>query len=497
MQDVKKSISVFSGTLVFSVLAFGALSYCQAPLASKLPALDPAVVEPAEKLGKAFEAVAQHVRPVVVSVFAEKVAKLQPRDIPIPFGDEFLYRFFGEGFGPPGGIQNPRGFGAPMRGMGSGILLEQRGAILTNHHVVNGFDEIKVQFADGAEYRAKVKGSDARSDVAVLEIKGKAPDSWIGATLGDSDQLKVGNLVLAVGAPFGLSQTVTQGVISATGRANVGITDYEDFIQTDTPINPGNSGGPLVNMRGEVIGVNTAIATGIGQYSGVGFAIPSNMVKAMLPSLLKGESITRGQLGIGIQDLNPELARQFDIKDQRGVLVGSVARGSAAEKAGIRVGDVVTSYAGKEVRDTGQLRNLVAGTAPGTRVKIGIVRDGTKLEIMASVGELQADALESASSEEADGVRDEALGIDAREIPPRLRQRLDEPGGVFVAGVRSGSAAAASGIQPDDVIIQVDRQSVRGLSDFRRLMRKAASKGSALLLVKRQGATIFVVVRKE
>lgn len=453
--------------------------------------IDPAVVEPAEKLSQAFIAVAKQVRPAVVSVYSEKVAKVRSPEAPLPFGDDFLQQFFGRGgmrgFGPRHGQLQE--YGVPMKGMGSGMILDKQGTILTNYHVVHGFDEIKVQLADGTEYPAKVKGSDPRSDVAVLQIQGKVPSDLPVIALGDSDRVEVGELVLAVGAPFGLPQTVTKGMISAKGRANVGVADIEDFLQTDAPINPGNSGGPLVNLRGEVVGINSAIATSVGQFSGVGFSIPVNMVKAMLPELEKGRAISRGQLGVAIQDLTAPLAKQFKLSSREGALVGSVIEGSAAEKAGLKEGDVVTEFNGKPVADSAHLRNLVAATAPGTAVTIVYFRDGSKKETHATILKAKPEMADAGTDAP---IQDVGLGV--RDPQPEERQANGGKPGVVVTEVEDGSAAAIAGIQPGDLIRELDRKPVRNARDFQRQIQNTASKGPVLLFVERNGAKLFVVL---
>jgi len=286
--------------------------------------IDASIVAPADQLGKAFAAVAAHVKPAVVSVYSEKTMKFQSQEFPFPFGDDFLRRFFGEQFQQPKQRSLPKEYKVPQRGMGSGMILDKQGHVLTNYHVVHDVEEIKVQLADKRTFDAEVVGADAKTDVAIIKLKGRIPDNLPTVQLGDSDALEDGHLVMAIGAPFGLTQTVTTGIISAKGRSDVGIADYEDFLQTDAPINPGNSGGPLVNMHGEVVGMNSAIATnggafgGGGQFAGVGFAIPTNMIKSMLPTLTKGETITRGMLGVAIQDMTKDLAQQFQLPEAKG-----------------------------------------------------------------------------------------------------------------------------------------------------------------------------------
>jgi len=296
---------------------------CSSPKAMEPPPpLTEAVTAPAVALSNAFIAVAAHVKPAVVSVYSEKMVRTQTPDFGFPFGDDLFQQFFGQQ--APQRRSAPKERMTPQRGMGSGMILDKSGLILTNNHVVKDADDIKIRLSDKREFPAEVVSTDPKTDVAVIRIKGKVPPDLPAVKLGNSDALRQGELVLAIGAPFGLTQTVTTGIISAIGRSDVGIADYEDFLQTDAPINPGNSGGPLVNMKGEVIGMNSAIATASGSSAGVGFAIPSNMINNMLPTLTKGGRITRGLLGVGIQDLDKDLAKQFNLAEPNGALVSSV-----------------------------------------------------------------------------------------------------------------------------------------------------------------------------
>jgi serine protease Do len=346
-------------------------------------------------------------------------------------------------------------------------------------------------------------GTDPKTDVAIIQIKGQVPPNWPVATLGDSDALSVGDLVLAVGAPFGLAQTVTSGIISATGRANVGIADFEDFLQTDAAINPGNSGGPLVNMRGEVIGVNTAIATSVGQYSGVGFSIPINMVKKIMPVLLKGGTVKRGMLGIAIQDLSPDLARQFHVPapqgggEPKGALIAQVNSDSPSEKAGLKAGDVVMRYEGKPVEDSQHLRNLVADTAPGTQAELTILRDGKEQTLKATVGQLSVPTRESKEGGHERGGASR-LGLLVEPLTPDMAQRLGYPNqrGVLVAGVEDGTIAADAGIREGDLITEVDRHKVASVDELEQAIGKADLKQGVLLLLKRHEASVYVVLRR-
>jgi serine protease Do len=460
--------------------------------AMKTGPIDPAVVAPAEQLGKAYAMVAAHVRPAVVSVYSEKVVKF--REMPFPFGDQFFRQFFG-GQSPQQQMQ-PREYKQFQRGMGSGMILDREGHILTNYHVVKDVDEISVQLADKRKFEAEIVGTDPRTDIAVIKLKGSLPDDLPTVTLGDSDALHVGDLVMAIGAPFGLTQTVTTGIISAKGRADVGITDYEDFLQTDAPINPGNSGGPLVNMRGEVIGMNSAIATSVGQFAGVGFAIPSNMIQTLLPRLIKGEKITRGQLGVVIQDVTKDLAKQFGLSEPKGVLVAQVNKDSAAEKAGLKVGDVILRYDGHEVTDTHSLRNVVAATTPGTSVKIEVLRNGKTETLTAKVGELTSETASAAPSKAAESTLTK-LGLTVQTLTPDLAKQfnIENENGVVITDVQGGSVASLANLQQGDVILEADHQKVTGVADLEQILAKAKDKESVLLLVNHQGTTVFVVLQ--
>jgi serine protease Do len=454
--------------------------------------IDPAVVAPAEQLGRAFNMVAGHVKPAVVSVYSEKNMTLTEPEFPFPFGNDLFRQFFG---GQIPQMPQPREFHGQRHGMGSGMILDKEGHILTNYHVVRDVDDIKVRLADKRTFEAELVGTDPKTDVAVIRIKGRVPDDLPTVTLGDSDVLQVGNLVLAVGAPFGLLQTVTEGIISATGRSDVGIVDYEDFLQTDAPINPGNSGGPLVNMRGEVVGMNSAIATSVGQFEGVGFAIPSNMIKAMLPKLVKGEKIVRGQLGVIIQELTKDLAKQFGLSEPKGVLVSQVNKDSAAEKAGIKDGDVVVRYDGNDITGVRQLRNLVANTLPGTKVKIGILRNGKAETLTATIGNQPGET--AAASAEAGASLLSKLGLIVQTLTPDLAKQLgvEAEKGVAITDVNESSVASLAGLQKGDVIVEADRQPVSGVDTLEQVLAKNKDKDQVLLRVKRPGGSLFVVLQ--
>jgi serine protease Do len=452
-------------------------------------------VAPAEQLGNAFAAVASHVQPAVVSVYSEKVVKAQKPD----GSDEFLRRFFGEQGNPHSSRRNSPSAGV-QQGMGSGMVIDKQGRILTNYHVVSDVDEIKVQLADKRRFEAEVVGSDPASDIAVIRIKGSVPSDLPVAELGDSDALEVGHVVMAIGSPFGFIQTVTTGVLSAKGRAGIGINTYEDFLQTDAAINPGNSGGPLVNMRGQVIGINSVIATSIGQFAGVGLAIPINMVKAVLPTLLNGGKIVRGFLGIGIQELTSDLAEQFGANSVNGALVSDVSKGGPAEQAGLRAGDIITKFDGKNIQDTAHLKNMVAATKPGTRVTVDILRDGKPQSITATVAKLASEPeLASVASEPAGASTDKPssrLGVSVQALTPGLATQLGYQGdkGVVVTDVQQGGAASVAGLREGDLIMEANHQTISSPSELRRAMDKAKDQRSTLLRIKRDKETVYILV---
>jgi len=460
--------------------------------------LDPSVMAPAERLGDAFAMVAAQIKPSVVSVYSEKTTRLSIPELSDPFDDELFRRFFGDSFSAP---QRPdshrREFRGHQRGMGSGMIVDKQGHVLTNFHVVRDVDEIKVTLADKRTFDAKILGTDPKTDVAVLELEGRIPEDLPTVTLGDSDALKVGHLVLAIGAPFGLAQTVTEGIISATGRSDIGIADYEDMLQTDAPINPGNSGGPLVNMRGEVVGMNTAIASGVGQYAGVGFAIPSNMVKTLLMKLTTGQKIIRGQLGVGIQDVTKELASRFGMASPRGVLISQVSKDSPAARASLKVGDVIVRFGGDEVRDGRHLRNLVASTAPGTKIKLELIRDGKPANVTATIDKQAEDVGVEAEPAQPEASRLDKLGIAVQTLTPELAKqlRVDVAKGVVITDVNDDSLAAMAGLHRNDVIVEANRTPVTSSAELTRVLTKATAEHSVLLLIKRQGASMFVVLR--
>jgi serine protease Do len=475
--------------LLVGIGMVGITGRCSSPKI-ETPPLSQAVIAPAVALSEAFMAVSNYVKPAVVTVYSERLVRQQSQGFDSLFDDDFFQRFFGQ-------PQNHQSKSREYRSMGSGMIIDKSGNILTNYHVVKNVDEVKVILPDKRELRAEVISTDPKTDVAIVRIKDVAHKDLPCVQFGNSDLLRVGEVVVAIGAPFGLTQTVTTGIISAMGRSDVGISDYEDFLQTDAPINPGNSGGPLVNMRGEIIGMNTAIATNTGQSAGIGFAIPINMIKSMLPTLIKGGKIARGMLGVNIQELNKDLAKQFGLHNINGALVTSVFPGSTADNMGVKVGDVITHFNGKATTNTKDLRNMVAATGPGTAFKIDLMRGGQKLTLNSILGEAmgETDKFGSKSTKPSDDVIN--LGITIQTLTPALSKNygLSEKTGIIITNVDEDSLAARAGLHEGDLILEVNHQCVTQTSEFRKLLTASKQNGSALFLVKRKEGNIFIAIQ--
>ncbi len=430
-----------------------------------------------------FSELAEEIRPGVVNI--QVVKKVQdvgfafPNFPGGPFGDDNPFgRFFGGN--PPAERR--------QEGVGSGFVISQAGFILTNNHVVENAEQIKVKLSDGKEYDGKIVGRDPKTDLAVVKIDGARDLHPL--PLGNSDAAKVGSWVLAVGSPFGLEETVTQGIVSGKGRV-IGSGPYDDYIQTDASINPGNSGGPLVNMNGEVIGINTAINPN-GQ--GIGFAIPIDMAKSIVPQLEEKGAVTRGWLGIGIQQMTPALAKSFGEKGNGGALVSDVFRGGPAEKAGIERGDVILKFDGKEVGDSKDLPRIVASTPVGQSVTVTLLRDGREIERSVKVGEMQekAEASESPS-------RKSSLGLTVQTVTPDIARDLglNRESGVVVASVEPGSPASDAGLRAGDLIREVNRKPVRDVEEFRQQIQDARGQNDILLLIQRGQNSLFAAVTQK
>ncbi|GKS59523.1 MucD [Nitrospira sp.] len=433
-----------------------------------------------------FIAVAKMAQASVVNIASSRKFKEESQQFGNPFDDPFFRRFFGDEF--------EKRFRQPKerqeQGMGSGVIVTSDGYILTNNHVVDKADEIKVVLNDKRSFTGKVIGTDPKTDVAVIKIDAKDLPTLI---MADSSQLQVGEIVLAVGNPFGLNQTVTMGIISAVGRAHMGIVDYEDFIQTDAAINPGNSGGALVNLKGELIGINTAIFSRSGGNMGIGFAIPSNMAKSVMTSLVKFGKVVRGWLGVSIQELTPELAKEFGASDTKGALVADVLEGSPAAKAKLQRGDVITSYNGTAVKDPSHLRSLVADTAPDTSVTVTVFREKQKKEVKVTIAELPKD-LAKASRESGPGSAKGEHALAGVTVEENKERGGRGKGAVVVSEIEPDSAAERAGLRAGDVILEINRKPVHSVADFDKLAGQLGAKSPALLLITRGNATIFMSV---
>ena len=443
--------------------------------------------------GKNFVEIAKSVKPAVVNIAATRSGKSVESPHGSPLDDPFFRKFFGDEFFKRDAPQRePR-----ERGQGSGVIVEANGLIITNNHVVSKADEIRVFLSDKREFKGKLIGTDTKTDIAIVKIEatGLPTVPW-----ADSDQLEVGEYVLAVGSPFGLTQTVTMGIVSAVGRASMGIAEYEDFIQTDAAINPGNSGGALVNVRGELVGINTAIFSQSGGNMGIGFAVPSNLSRAVMDQLVRTGKVVRGWLGVAIQDLSSELAAQFGISDTKGVLVSDVMEDSPAKKAGFERADVIVEYDGKPMDSPTHLRNAVAQTPIGKRVSIKLIRDKKPKTIEVTIVEQpkslgQPGVEESRESAAATGILSD---IDVRELNEELASRYGLKAadrGVVVIRVKSGSTAEEMGVREGDLILEVNRKVVTSLKSYEQAASGLAKDQAVLLLLKRKGQAIYLTLR--
>ena len=440
-----------------------------------------------------FVQIAKAVKPAVVNIFTTRTGKSPEGPHAMPFDDPFFRRFFGEEFF--------KRFEAPRerkeRSLGSGVIVDSKGLIITNNHVVAKADEIKVYLSDKREFKAKLVGTDSKTDLAVLKVEAEGLHTipW-----SDSDKLEVGEFVLAVGNPFGLTQTVTLGIVSAVGRASMGIAEYEDFIQTDAAINPGNSGGALVNARGELAGINTAIFSQSGGSMGIGFAVPANMVRSVLDQLIKSGKVVRGWLGVSIQELSPELAKQFGVSEPSGVLVSDVLEGSPAKKAGLERGDVIVEFDGKTVENPTQLRNAVAQTVIGKKAVVKFIRDKRARTVEVSIAEQPRQVAQGGSEEPAESAAPAGLlsDFDVHELNADLATRLGlsaNDRGLVVTRVRAGSVAEEAGMREGDIILEVNRKPVSTLKAYERAAAMIGKNDAVLLLIKRQGRTSFVTLK--
>jgi len=436
-----------------------------------------------------FADLAEKLKPAVVNISTTKAIKRggvrrfrSPFGDDFPFnrffgGDEFFKRFFGD---IPEGVFK-------QKSLGSGFIISKDGYIFTNNHVVEKADKIKVKLSDGKEYDAKVMGKDAKTDIALIKIKPKG--SLPVVEFGDSDKLRVGDWVVAIGNPFGLEQTVTAGIVSAKGRV-IGSGPYDNFIQTDASINPGNSGGPLFDLKGKVMGINTAI---IARGQGIGFAIPINMAKGILSDLKTKGKVIRGWLGVSVQDITENIAKKLKLKDTKGALVNDVFEGDPADKAGVKTGDIILEVNGRKIKDTHELLRIVATLSVGERVEVKVLRDGKKKVFGIVIAEREkGEKLASA------GRVKEHFGMTVQEITPEIADHLglSDTKGVIVTQVKEGSPAGDAGIRPEDIILQVNKVQVSSVKDYQKEMSRKGAKDSCMFLIKRGKASFFVVLRK-
>jgi len=440
-----------------------------------------------------FADLAEALRPMVVNISttsqppAPPTGRMpQPHDFGGRQGDPYneFWEPFERFFGPGMPRQRQR-----QHSLGSGFILNRDGLILTNNHVVENAEEIVVKLANEREYKATLVGRDAKTDIAVIKIE--ADEKLTPVTLGDSDKLRVGDWIFAIGNPFGLEHTVTAGIVSAKGRF-IGQGSYDDFIQTDAAINPGNSGGPLVNLDGDVVGINSAIFSRSGGNIGIGFAIPINLAKELLPQLQETGKVVRGWLGVYIQHVSAEIAESLGVEEARGALVADVMKGTPAAMAGVEVGDVITEFDGQPIKDSTDLPAIVARTPIGKKTSLTVIRNGKRMTLPVEIGELKDDEVATA------GGPSEELGLAVQNLTPEIAESLGvDPttNGVVVSAVEPGSVADEAGLQRGDIVLEVNRTSIGDENAFAKAVAKGKGKKSILFLVRRGDNTIFVALK--
>jgi serine protease Do len=484
--------SVAVGALVFSNVEFnfssnGTSLSIKPNFATATSNIENYPIQSLKSFNEAFVQIAESATPSVVTIFTEKTVNqrtMSPFDFFGRSGDDF--------FGMQGG-GSPNGRKEVQRGLGSGVIVTDDGYILTNNHVIDGADTVYIRTADNRKIEAKVIGKDPKTDIAVIKINEKNLKPII---IGDSGKLRVGEWVIAIGSPLGenLARTVTQGIVSAKGRANVGLADYEDFIQTDAAINPGNSGGPLVNINGELVGINTAIASRTGGFEGIGFAVPSNMAKKVLISLMTTGKVTRSYLGVTIQDIDENLAKALRLKAGEGALVGTVIEGSPAAKVGLKTGDVIVDFNGEKVTSSVTLRNAIANQSPGSIVKLRVSRDGSVSFYSVTLEEQAARAVASSPSE-SDETVSTILGFRAEELTAEKAQKLKlktASGKVVITSIVSSSNAFRAGLRPGDIILSFNKRPVNTFAEYSALVTQAKKGDLLFLLVGRGVSKIYL-----
>jgi serine protease Do len=445
------------------------------------------VADPSEGPSKSgFAPIVKQVLPNVVNISSSKVVRTPNQTEGMP-ADPFFQQFFGKRFGPGPEVPKQR----REQSLGSGVIVSPEGYVLTNNHVVEGATDVKVTLSDKRELKAQIIGTDAKTDVAVLKLEGS---NFPAITLGDSSKVQVGDYALAIGDPFGVGQTVTMGIVSAKGRSNLGIEDYEDFIQTDAPINPGNSGGALVNDRGELVGINTAILShGSGGNEGIGFAIPVNLAREVMNQIMDHGKVTRGYLGIVIQPITPAMSKALGQSEPEGVLVGDVSPKGPAQASGVERGDVILDLNGRAINDSNELRNTIAMLQPGETVTLKVSRNGSTRDIKVKLGELPS-SREEAQNEHGGASKDALEGVSVDNLDAETAKELGLPAstkGVVVTDIDSSSPKADSGLRKGDVIQEVNHQPVHNVAEFEQALHKTG-KENALLLVNRGGTTLFI-----
>lgn len=512
MQDAQESIvrhrekrawGLMVGLALFGSVGFVAGHFSGVPqgaVAAPVSQITPSGTE----MAPGFPEIAKAVRPAVVNITPAKTLVREQREHkgrdgrgPMDQMEEFFGFDFPRQFGPKRHSpfdREPSERGPHRGGMGSGVIISADGYVITNNHVVDSAKEVQVTLPDKREFTGKIVGADPKTDLAVVKIEAKDLPyvPW-----GDSSKLQVGEYVLAVGNPFGLNSTVTLGIVSALGRGRMGITQYEDFIQTDAAINPGNSGGALVNTKGELIGINTAIFSQTGGYQGVGFAVPTSMAKPVFESLMKTGKVVRGYMGVAIQDLSPDLAKSFGLKNATGALISDVTADGPADEAGIKQGDVIVEYQGERVEDPAALQRMVTRTPVGTKAAVKVLRDGHDKELTIKVGE-QPDTIKMAKADTSTDESAALAGIEVQAIDKKMARELglnEKTKGVVVTNIDPDSSANDAGLREGDVIQEINRQEIKSIKDYEKIAATLKKDQPALLLINRRGASLFLTVK--
>ncbi len=452
-----------------------------------------------KEMSRVFIDAAKNVQPATVYIYSEKKVQQYSQRNPMFeendqfrefFGDEMLERFFGFG-------RQNRTPQQPVRALGSGVIVSSDGYIITNNHVVENAEKIKIQLDKNREYEAKLIGSDKKSDVAILKIDNVSDLPF--AKLGDSDKLEVGEWIIAIGNPFGLTHTVTSGIVSAVGRNNMGISEYEDFIQTDCSINPGNSGGPMINLAGSVIGINTAIYSRSGGNQGIGFAIPINIIKKIMIDIIETGKVNRGYLGVLIGDVNEKIAKKFNLsKNQTGALISQVFKNSPADKGGIKEGDIVIEFNNIGVNDSGKLKNIVASTPINKKVPVKVIRDGIMKELFITIIEQPKNFDTMSADSGNEDLEDNSLGVTVQTLNTELAEKYgyaENQKGVIITSIQQNSIAAQYGLKKGDVILEIDRTSIRSVMDFSEALQKNED-SSILFKIQRRSQRLYLMIEK-